>query len=293
MNELVNKASKWIKESQNIVVLIGAGVSVSCGIPDFRSPGGVYDILQPELLTATKKQRKRMQINPTYVLSRELFLVNQFPYLELRKPFILGLGQGKWKPSPTHFFFEFLNKTNKLRTLYSQNIDGLEFMTGIEKNKIISCHGSLTGIGCEFCEAEMERTQFLNLLKTNIKNIYSEEDNSPKESKNINCDNCNKSGMKPTTVLYGSNLPTKFFKTVEVDNKQTDLILIIGTSLEVGPANSICNLGNDKTKRIFINLEEYSSSVLSQFNICQKPFDLFLKGKCDEIVGLIKSKLLV
>ncbi len=57
------------KNIKQIVVLTGAGVSVSAGIPDFRSPGGMYDTLQPQLLTATPYQRAEMAEDPTTVVS--------------------------------------------------------------------------------------------------------------------------------------------------------------------------------------------------------------------------------
>jgi NAD-dependent deacetylase sirtuin 2 len=70
---------------KNIAVLSGAGISVAAGIPDFRSAGGMYDTLKPELLTATAAQRAQMASDPTSVVSRDLFTQNPFPYLELRR----------------------------------------------------------------------------------------------------------------------------------------------------------------------------------------------------------------
>ena len=72
---------------------------LSQGIPDFRSPGGMYDTLKPELLTATESQRSFMRADPTAVVCQEIFERNQFPYMELRRPFILAMGTGKWKPT--------------------------------------------------------------------------------------------------------------------------------------------------------------------------------------------------
>jgi NAD-dependent deacetylase sirtuin 2 len=57
-------------------------VSVPSGIPDFRSKGGLYDTLKPELLTATENQKMLLQSNPTAVVDIQLFQYNQFPYLE-------------------------------------------------------------------------------------------------------------------------------------------------------------------------------------------------------------------
>ena len=67
----------------NVAVLTGAGISVEAGIPDFRSAGGMYDTLKPDLLTATPQQKLQMEIDPTYVVEFGMFKQNQFPYLEV------------------------------------------------------------------------------------------------------------------------------------------------------------------------------------------------------------------
>jgi len=74
-------------------------MSTSAGIPDFRSPGGLYNTLRPHLLTATAKQRQTRKSDPTSVVSWSMFQNNQFPYLEVRRPFILGVRDGTWKVS--------------------------------------------------------------------------------------------------------------------------------------------------------------------------------------------------
>lgn len=87
------------EKCKSIAFLTGAGVSVASGIPDFRSAGGMYDTLKPELLTATSQQKHLMAIDPTYVVAWDVFQHNAFPYLEVRRPFILGTRDRKWKAS--------------------------------------------------------------------------------------------------------------------------------------------------------------------------------------------------
>ena len=69
---------------KSVVALIGAGISVNAGLPDFRSPGGLYATLQPQLLTATEDQKRMMAVEPTLVVDYNLFRHNQFPYLEVQ-----------------------------------------------------------------------------------------------------------------------------------------------------------------------------------------------------------------
>ena len=85
------------------------------GIPDFRSPGGMYATLRPELLTATQKQRFELAADPTNVVTYSMFAQNQFPYLEVRRPFILGTAEQKWKATIAHFFVKILHEKGFLR----------------------------------------------------------------------------------------------------------------------------------------------------------------------------------
>jgi hypothetical protein len=64
----------------------------------------MYDTLKPELLTATEAQRSYMRADPTAVVSSDIFEANQFPYMELRRPFILAMGTGLWKPTIAHLY---------------------------------------------------------------------------------------------------------------------------------------------------------------------------------------------
>jgi NAD-dependent SIR2 family protein deacetylase len=229
---------------RNIVVLTGAGCSVSSGIPDFRSPGGFYDSLRPELITATREDQHAMSVEPSLVVDINMFKRNQFPYLEVRRPFILGTIEQKWKPTLTHYFFKLLEDKNILQRLYTQNIDGLDYHTGISEDRIVSVHGSINSMSCEECKAPYPQDEFKTELIAKIKNIYDTTDPlAPLTSSNILCQACGQPMVKPDTVLFGTSLPERFFSSVASDfPSSTDLLLVVGTSLVVSPANQLVRM---------------------------------------------------
>ena len=247
---------------------------------DFRSPGGMYDTLRPELLTATDQERARMKIDPTAVVSWDLFRNNQLPYLEVRRPFILGLAKRQWKPTLSHCFLSMLSEKNILRRIYTQNIDGLDYqLDRVPKDKIVPVHGSLGRTQCEFCEAEMDTQEFHDLLEEHIKDIYDLPNvKAPADSTPILCKHCGNPGIKPATVLYGRSLPSMFFEKVQEDLPVCDLCIVIGTSLTVFPAASIPSSVPNTTPRVLINRDEVGEF---DFNSGR---DIFLQGDADDVV---------
>lgn len=113
-----------LKKSKRIMVLTGAGVSVSCGIPDFRSKDGIYSRLSefelddPQQMFDLDFFRERPEI--FYSFAREIFPSN-------------------FTPSPSHYFIKMLEDHGKLLRNYTQNIDTLEQKAGI--HSVLQCHG--------------------------------------------------------------------------------------------------------------------------------------------------------
>lgn len=276
-------------EFKNIVVLTGAGISCAAGIPDFRSPGGMYDTLRPELLTATERERHWMSQDPTAVVDFDLFRINQFPYLELRRPFIIGSGERKWKATLSHFFLQVLLEKRLLRRLYTQNIDGLDYQVDIPKETIVNVHGTIAEAKCEFCGFEHDYQSFVKDIKHNIKNIYDPNDpTSPSESRHVCCSKCQRPGVKPATVLFGRNLPPKVFKCLESDfPSHVDLMLIIGTSLQVYPACNFVTRVRPEVPRLLLNLDLVGANVGLDFGAPNSsdhqpiPRDGCILGPCD------------
>ena len=186
-----------------------------------------------------------------------LFQYNQFPYLEVRRPFILGTRRRQWLPTASHYFFKILDDKQLLNRLYTQNIDGLDYHTGIDQTKIVSVHGSIETIECEFCKTPYDGDLFHKEVKEKIRNIYDIYDlEAPAESQNIYCPKCRKAAVKPATVLYNTNLPQRFFQSKNDDfPNNCDLLIIAGSSLTVHPACDLVTQVNITTPRILINRE--------------------------------------
>jgi NAD-dependent deacetylase sirtuin 2 len=274
-------------EVRSIAILTGAGVSVASGIPDFRSPGGMYATLRPELLTATPQQRRWMESDPTYVVSWDIFQDNAFPYLEVRRPFILGTQQQQWKATIAHRFAELLHtQTNKLTRVYTQNIDGLDRQcSNIPDDKIVNVHGSIAQVSCEGCGTDMDLDDFCEQVQSNIKDIYHHDDpqQGPSESSPIPCPKCGQAWVKPKTVLFGRSLPAEFFDRIQDDLPTLDLLIVAGTSLLVSPANSLVYQVPATTLRVVVNAEPVGQELGIDYSGRDGGRDFFALGDCDQV----------
>eukprot|EP00927_Polykrikos_kofoidii_P049337 TRINITY_DN43406_c0_g1_i1.p1 TRINITY_DN43406_c0_g1~~TRINITY_DN43406_c0_g1_i1.p1 ORF type:complete len:592 (+),score=92.98 TRINITY_DN43406_c0_g1_i1:134-1909(+) len=119
---------------RRIIVAVGAGASVSAGIPDFRSPGiGLYDNLQKYDLPT-----------PESIFTLEYFLEKPDAFCVLSRELL----PGKFKPTPAHRFLAILEAKGLLQRVFTQNIDGLERLAGIPKQRLVEAHGSFADAYC-------------------------------------------------------------------------------------------------------------------------------------------------
>ncbi|KAI5608563.1 NAD-dependent protein deacetylase sirtuin-3, mitochondrial isoform X1 [Silurus asotus] len=212
------------KEYKRIVVIAGAGISTPSGIPDFRSPGsGLYDNLQ--------------KYNLPY--AEAIFAINYFhhnpkPFFALAKE----LYPGNYRPCLTHYFIRLLHDKGQLLRMYTQNIDGLERMAGIPEKKLVEAHGTFATATCTLCRRK-----------------YQGEDlhNDIMEGTVPHCSYC-KGIIKPDIVFFGEELPQQFFLYL-TDFPVADLLIVMGTSLEVEPFASLSGAVRSSVSRLLINRE--------------------------------------
>lgn len=130
-----------IRRSKRIVVLTGAGVSVSCGIPDFRSRDGIYARLSKDFPDLP---------DPQAMFDIHYFKRDPRPFFKFAKE----IYPGQFEPSPSHKFIRLLETHGKLMRNYTQNIDTLEKTAGIDK--VITCHGSFATASCTRCKHQVD-----------------------------------------------------------------------------------------------------------------------------------------
>jgi len=270
-----------IKTSRKIIVLTGAGVSVSCGIPDFRSRDGVYarlavdfpDLPDPQAMFDIHYFRKDPR--PFFKFAREIY-------------------PGQFEPSPCHKFIRCVEKQGKLLRNYTQNIDTLEQVVGIEN--VVQCHGSFATASCMVCkhkvQAEVIRQDIFEqkIPYCSLPQCSSSITNPlPGPSSNEGGPSCSStlepqpqpSIMKPDIVFFGEGLGDEFHNAVAKDKNEVDLLIMIGSSLKVRPVALIPSSIDPSIPQILINREPLPHLTP----------DVELLGDCDGIVNQICSML--
>jgi len=257
------------------------------GIPDFRSADGLYATLNPDLLTADEAEKYHMSRDPAVALDKHLFTVNPLPCLEINREFILGTRERRWKATLAHRFVELLHaKTNKLVRLYTQNIDGLEDQCEqLPREKVINVHGTMDRVDCAMCGNEsMDMETFADAIQRQIKDLSGKDETAPTESTPIICSVCGCNTMKPAIVLFHQDLPAEFYHKVPEDVKGVDLLIILGTSLHVAPANGIVWRVPKSAMRVLVNRELVGAHLGLNFDTETTKRDYFAQGNCEDVL---------
>lgn len=255
----------WILEDCNkIVVLSGAGVSVAAGIPDFRTPGtGLYDNLQKYNLPY-----------PEAVFDVSFYKRNPQPFCSLAKEIWPGIVHS---PTLTHSFMSLLASKGKLMRVYTQNIDGLEVLAELPPEKIVECHGHFRTASCTKCGASAD-TDYVR-------------ESIVKEAKAPTCKRCKGGFIKPDIVFFGEGLPARFHRLLKPDLKEADLLIVLGTSLQVAPVSMIPDMVDRRIcRRVLLNRELVGNlDIAGKKNKLNKHLqqDIFHKGDCDDSIVML------
>eukprot|EP01018_Ginkgo_biloba_P023113 Gb_02893 [translate_table: standard] len=225
----IEELAKLIGESKHLVAFTGAGISTSCGIPDFRGPTGIWTL-----------QREGK------------------PLPKAEMPFHRAM------PGLTHMALAELEKAGILKFIISQNIDGLHLRSGIPREKLAELHGNSFREICSSCGKEYVRdfeVETIGLKETGRR-----------------CSDQNCGGKLKDTVLdWEDALPPKEMNPAEKHCKMADVIVCLGTSLQITPA---CNLPLKSVraggKLVIVNLQPTPKD---------KKAALLIHGQVDKVIA--------
>jgi len=203
LDTLAEQVADLIINARKLVVFSGAGISTESGIPDFRSPGGIWSRFDPDDFTYQK-----------FVSDPE----------SRRKQWRM-LGEGHLttdaKPNAAHYAIAELDKMGRLDCVITQNIDNLHQKAGVPDGKVFELHGNLQRAVCLGCGRVYPFEQ--------IKLRLDKGEEIP------DCEDCH--GMlKPTAVFFGEQLPYDVLTEAGNRSSGSDLFIVVGSTLVVYPA---------------------------------------------------------
>ncbi len=207
MEEKLKQVAQWIIASKSLVVFGGAGLSTESGIPDFRSPGGVWDRYDPEDFYFQKFISSEASREKYWQMATEM-------YEPMKKA----------QPNPAHLAIAELEKLGKLDCVITQNIDGLHHKAGNSEERIIELHGTAMHVTCLNCKKRYDRDGIQERLRKGTKVPYCVDLGGRRIIKKIS---------------FGQSMPERETEEAYRRSSTCDLFIVIGSSLVVQPAASM------------------------------------------------------
>ncbi|MGN0867297.1 MAG: SIR2 family NAD-dependent protein deacylase [Oligosphaeraceae bacterium] len=216
----IRELARLLKAARRIAVLTGAGMSTESGIPDFRSPGGLYETVGEGIF-----QLDAFQAHPER-------------FWRAIGPFYQSVLQAS--PNPGHEFLAALEKApwEKEVCVATQNIDVLHQKAG--SRTVCTLHGTMERLQCPRCDFQDHSLPFLPVMEKG------------------ECPRCPRCGaiLKPAIVFFGEELPQRDFSTAVRAFQDCDLALVLGTSLQVTPASWLPSERGRNATLVILNREE-------------------------------------
>lgn len=227
-DEKIKTAAEFIKKSKYLVSFMGAGVSVESGVPAFRGEGGLWTQYDPKVLDIDYFMKYPEKSWPVII---EIF----YQYM------------GKAKPNAAHLILAKWEKKSLLKKIITQNIDNLHYEAG--NRNIVEFHGNTRNLICLNCG------KVYKVDKKLLENI------PPR------CSAC-QSILKPDFVFFGEAIPVEAYSDSIQAAQKCDVLIVIGTTGEVMPANLIPELAKNNGARVIeINprISEHTQAVTDVF----------------------------
>ncbi|MDY6910822.1 MAG: Sir2 family NAD-dependent protein deacetylase [Chloroflexota bacterium] len=210
LDHLIEKAADLIVAARKVVVFTGAGISTESGIPDFRSPGGIWTKYDPDIFTYQRF------LNDTEARRMHWQLMGGDEFMH--GPHV--------KPNAAHYAIAELERMGKLDCIITQNVDGLhEWALNIEAGnspeKIIHLHGTMQNVKCLSCGSQYAMDEVRQWIAAG--------------AEVPDCPTCG-GLLKPDAVFFGEAMPVWETSEAEHRSRSCNLCIVIGSSLVVYPA---------------------------------------------------------
>ncbi len=227
----VDKLRRMLKDSTRAVIFTGAGISTESGIPDFRSPGGVWDKYQP-------------------IYFQDFMVSEELRRESWRRKFKLDELIGSAEPNTGHKAIAELVSVGKVAYIITQNIDGLHQRAGVPEDKIIELHGNTTYAACLDCGKRYELEE--------IYIVFQKDETLPV------CDVC-QGIIKTATISFGQPMPVTVMERAEQETLACDLFIAMGSSLVVYPAAAFPELAvRNGARLVIINRDPTEMDTLAE-----------------------------
>ena len=198
----VNRLRDLVEQADRIVPFTGAGISTECGIPDFRSPGGLWTKNQPipfDVYLASRKMRNEAW----------------------RRRFVMDEHFAKAQPGRGHRALASLYRAGKVPAVVTQNIDNLHQASGVAPQDVVELHGNTTYATCLDCAKRYDLAEIRQAFEA-----------SGEQAPDCSCGGI----VKTATVSFGQAMPVDAMRRAQDLATGCDLFLAIGSSLVVWPA---------------------------------------------------------
>ncbi len=231
----IGQLRSMIDNSRRLVVFTGAGISTESGIPDFRSPGGLWTRYKPidfrDFMVDEEKRRESWRIK----FATEKVIADA-------------------RPNKGHLAIAELQRRRKLSCVITQNIDGLHQASGIPEEQVIELHGNSTYAICLTCRKRFELDA--------IRAIFLPDETLPL------CDACG-GIIKTATISFGQSMPEREMRLAEEQTLACDLFIAVGSSLVVFPAAGFPLMAKQNGARLVIvnrdptEMDRYADLVIN------------------------------
>lgn len=232
----VEQLGDMIAAASTIVPFTGAGISTECGIPDFRSPGGLWTRNRP--------------------IAFDEFVASEEARTEAwRRRFAMESTFAQARPGRGHRALASLYKAGKIPAIITQNIDNLHQVSGFSADDVVELHGNTTYARCIGCGRAYE----LAWVKQRFDSIGGAPD----------CTSCDEP-VKTATISFGQAMPDEAMRRATELAQNCDLFLAIGSSLVVWPAAGFPLMAkNCGAKLVIINNEPTDQDDIADLVIRQ------------------------